>query len=104
MRVLKPRNRLVYFRVSEEEFNRFSKICEAAGARSISDLARVAVQHLIHEPVAKSQADEVVEKLRVLETGMSDLSKRVQELTTMIIGAREAESRGRLFGPAGDLR
>ena len=49
MAVLKPRERLVYFRVSEDEFRQFVGVCEQAGARSVSDLARNAVQRLIAE-------------------------------------------------------
>ena len=43
MAVLKPRNRIVYFRVSEEEFQNLRAYCETYGARSVSDLARSAV-------------------------------------------------------------
>jgi DNA-binding transcriptional regulator GbsR (MarR family) len=47
--VLKPRERLVYFRITEDEFHQFANVCEQEGARSISDLARSAVQRLIAE-------------------------------------------------------
>jgi len=38
MAVLKPRERLVYFRITEDEFHQFANVCEQEGARSISDL------------------------------------------------------------------
>ena len=47
MAVTKPRNRLVNFRVSEDEFQSLREACETGGARSISDFARCAV--LMHE-------------------------------------------------------
>jgi len=47
MAVFKPRERLVYFRISEDEFHQFVGLCEQEGARSVSDLARSAVQRLI---------------------------------------------------------
>jgi hypothetical protein len=43
MAVTKPRNRLVNFRVSEEEFQTLREACLQGGARSISDFARSAV-------------------------------------------------------------
>lgn len=43
MSVLKPRNRLVNFRLSEEEFESLKAACQASGARSLSDFARSAV-------------------------------------------------------------
>jgi hypothetical protein len=50
MSVARPRNRLVYFRVSEDEFQRLSGMCHGAeGARSISELARSAVNRMLSE-------------------------------------------------------
>ena len=43
MSILKPRNRLVNFRLTEEEFVYLREACLAQGARSISDFARSAV-------------------------------------------------------------
>jgi hypothetical protein len=43
MSILKPRNRLVNFRLTEEEFGYLRDACMAQGARSISDFARSAV-------------------------------------------------------------
>jgi hypothetical protein len=86
MSVLKPRNRLVYFRVSEDEFQQFNQMCESVGARSISDLARSAIQRMIqqdgnHQPQA---SDPVAAKLTILETIVCDLDRKVQQLTALI--------------------
>ena len=86
MSVLKPRNRLVYFRVSEDEFQQFNQMCESVGARSISDLARSAIQRMIqqdgnHQPKA---ADPVAAKLTILETIVCDLDRKVQQLTALV--------------------
>lgn len=40
MTVLRPRTRLVYFRVSEDEYERLNTLCHQVGARSLSDLVR----------------------------------------------------------------
>jgi len=80
MSVLRPRNRLVYFRVSEDEFERFNHICEAMGARSISDLARSAVQSMIQDS-NNGHADRVTEKLTALEAMVNDLNDKVHQLS-----------------------
>jgi hypothetical protein len=78
MAVLKPRNRLVYFRVSEEEFQLFTNMCQAEGARSISDLARVALQRLAHERATSTEVkvnSEGVffETLRLITEALNEL-------------------------------
>jgi hypothetical protein len=65
--VLKPRERLVYFRVSEDEFRQFVSVCEQGGARSVSDLARSAVQRLIADGQRQREDTELDEKMRMLE-------------------------------------
>ncbi|HYZ85924.1 MAG TPA: hypothetical protein VE621_16050 [Bryobacteraceae bacterium] len=46
MSVLKPRTRQLYFRVSEEEFERFRRIQTETRARSLSDLIRNSLERL----------------------------------------------------------
>ena len=90
MAVLKPRNRLVYFRVSEEEFQLFTSMCQAEGARSISDLARVALQRLAHEHKGNTEDDVFLEKLRLINTALNELWQKVQGIN------------GHLDDPAGE--
>lgn len=80
MSVLRPRNRLVYFRVSEDEFERFNHVCELMGARSISDLARSAVQSMIQDG-KNGHADRISEKLTALEAMVHELNCKVHQLT-----------------------
>ncbi len=40
MTVLRARTKLIYFRVTEEEYAWLRSMCEATGARSLSDLVR----------------------------------------------------------------
>ena len=93
MSVLKPRNRLVYFRVSEDEFQQFNQMCATVGARSISDLARSAIQRMIHDGNhAVPGNDPVAAKLTVLETIVGDLDRKVQHLTTLLRWSNAGES------------
>ena len=79
MSVLRPRNRLVYFRVSEDEYERFNHVCESTGSRSISDLARFAMRSMIEN--GNQQQDRVSEKLSLLEAMVHDLSCKVHQIS-----------------------
>jgi hypothetical protein len=79
--VLKPRERLVYFRVSEDEFRQFVSVCEQAGARSVSDLARNAVQRLIAEGQRQRDGQELEEKMQVLERLIAAVTEQLQLLS-----------------------
>jgi hypothetical protein len=80
--VLKPRERLVYFRVSEDEFRQFVSVCEQAGARSVSDLARSAVQRLIAEGKRQRDGQELEEKMQVLERLIAAVTEQLQLLSS----------------------
>jgi len=79
--VLKPRERLVYFRVSEDEFRQFVSVCEQAGARSVSDLARNAVQRLIADGQRHREDHSIDEKFQVLERLIAAVTEQLQLLT-----------------------
>ena len=80
MAVLKPRERLVYFRISEDEFRQFVSVCEQAGARSISDLARNAVQRLIADGQRHREDHSIDEKIQVLERLIAAVTEQLQLL------------------------
>src|SRR5579871_304849 len=79
MSVARPRKRLVYFRVSEDEYRQYSQICESTGCRCISDLARCAMQSVAQNGL--NHRDPVSEKLATLETLVIGLNRKVHELT-----------------------
>ena len=80
MAVLKPRERLVYFRVSEDEFRQFVSVCEQAGARSVSDLARNAVQRLIADGQRHREDHGMEEKIQVLERLIAAVTEQLHLL------------------------
>jgi hypothetical protein len=86
--VLKPRERLVYFRISEDEFRQFVSVCEQEGARSVSDLARSAVQRLIADGDRHRNGEEVAEKMHRLE----QLIMAVTEQLRLLTATREREA------------
>ena len=74
MSVAKPRNRLVYFRVSEDEFQKLSRMCQGnEGARSISELARSAVNRMLAEQNGESSS--VDHKLEILRAQIGTLTE-----------------------------
>lgn len=81
MAVLKPRERLVYFRISEDEFRQFVSVCEQEGARSVSDLARSAVQRLIANGDRQREGDELAQRMHRLETLIAAVTEQLQLLT-----------------------
>jgi hypothetical protein len=97
--VLKPRERLVYFRISEDEFRQFSSVCEQGGARSVSDLARNAVQRLIADGQRQREGHEVEEKMRVLENLIAAVTEQLHLLATSQVrhgaGAADGQAAGR---------
>lgn len=84
MAVLKPRERLVYFRISEDEFHQFLGVCEQEGARSVSDLARSAVQRLITDGNRDREERELAPKVEMLEHLIGELTAQVRLLTTIL--------------------
>jgi DNA-binding transcriptional regulator GbsR (MarR family) len=84
--VLKPRERLVYFRVSEDEFHQFVRVCEQEGARSVSDLARNAVQRLIAECQRNREERELTPKVEKLEKLVAELTGHVRTLAALLGG------------------
>jgi len=79
--VLKPRERLVYFRISEDEFRQFVGVCEQEGARSVSDLARTAIQRLIADGNRHRNGEELAEKMHRLEELILSVTEELRLLT-----------------------
>ena len=80
MAVLKPRTRLVNFRLSEEEFTSLKTACSVLGARSVSDFARSAVLRSVESQISQegqlhrrlSQLDDKVGELDVMLRRLAD--------------------------------
>jgi uncharacterized protein (DUF1778 family) len=73
--ILKPRNRLVNFRLTEEEFQALQTATATQNARSVSDFARGAVLRQV-EGGATHPAS-----LLNLETAISQLEARIRQLS-----------------------
>ncbi len=80
MSILKPRTRIVYFRISEEDFRRLVDLCPSRGARSISELARSAMQNIIRGEQDGSGDREVVETLHAIDKTVSEMNQNLKRL------------------------
>lgn len=76
MTVLRPRSKLVYFRVSEDEYQQLSALCERLGARSLSDLVRTSLLQRWNMRAAD-------------EEGLESLAARIERLTRLVEELRQ---------------
>jgi hypothetical protein len=88
------RTRLIYFRVSEEELERFRSLAEKKGARSLSHLAREAMERM-HRTQGGAQDDPATEpreaspemtpvllrQIHSLQDTVNRMHDRIQELS-----------------------
>lgn len=82
MAVTKPRNRLVNFRVSEDEFQSLREACETGGARSISDFARCAV---LTGNLPKTGNDDILRlRLALIEEKMGEVDAKLLLIARML--------------------
>ncbi|MBV6430648.1 MAG: hypothetical protein IANPNBLG_00764 [Bryobacteraceae bacterium] len=96
MPVFKPRNRLVNFRLSEEEFEKLRASCALTGARSISDFARAAVMRSVGAGPDLSTIGERGGEMKTnqIDQKVHDLESRVTALMNMIHGLRRDNGAG----------
>jgi Arc/MetJ-type ribon-helix-helix transcriptional regulator len=69
---------MVSFRVSPEEYRSLCQACSAQGVRSVSELARAAVQMLIK---AKTVSEAFDDQLQDLRTRVQFLSAELERLS-----------------------
>lgn len=74
MAVSKPRNRLVIFRLTQEEYQQLEAVSAAGGARSLSEFARSKVLNGASEPT-----------LTELQKKLDELAGAVEGLAKMLV-------------------
>ena len=88
MTLIRSRTKVVYFRVSEAEFERYMAFCREQGVRSISDLARSGLENLVTREYTLSGLTERVTALSGLIAGLSGTIQRLIEVVrTRKLGA-----------------
>ena len=94
MAVLKPRTRIVTFRLAEDEFEHIKSLCIAEGARSISDYAR---NSLCNSSTARAAPSDPGLDARVgrLDRKVEELDRAIKELMRLIAGDADPRLRKR---------
>jgi len=98
MSLTRSRTKVVYFRVSEAEFERYMAFCRSQGVRSISDLARSGLEILVAEERGYTLSG-LTERVTALTGLIAGLSGTIQGLTEVVSNrrldaAQEKELRG----------
>jgi predicted DNA-binding protein len=76
------RGRIISFRVSDEEFARISRYCQATGETSTTGLVRSALESVIRQEPLTAVAN-TVEKLRRSITELEDTTNRMANMLTI---------------------
>ena len=71
--------RMVSFRLSEEEYQEFLRLCRASNARSISEVARTAMHYWLERGPFNGD-DRTSRKLENLEARVARLTAEVERL------------------------
>lgn len=81
-------SRMVSFRLSEGEFEKFRKLCETTEAKSISDLARTAMHHWLAKGPSVWESS-LQTRVRELEVRVGSLTAEVKHLRRLLNGNSE---------------
>lgn len=86
MSVVNRKNRMISFRLSDEEYEHLVNLCQTQGARSLSDLARAAMQSLIASGGTNGTAD-IEQRISHLDGRVKVLDLAVERLSQMVATA-----------------
>ena len=75
MAVLKRRDRIVVFRLTQEEYKRLSKACSSTGARNLSDYTR---RELLEKAASTGTIDG---RLSTFEKKLADVQSTVRQIS-----------------------
>jgi len=92
MQVFKPRSRMISIRLSEEEYIGLKRLCAITGARSVSDLARDAMNLLLKGSTASeglgARMEEFRNQIRSIEKKIDELPARITAPENRAVGDR----------------
>lgn len=82
---------MVAFRISEETYQKLHGVCESLGARSVSDLARSAVNRMVG--FEEGGGDPLITHVEVLSETVGQLKATVAELESRLNAREGSEPR-----------
>jgi len=93
--VSKRKSKMISIRVSPEEYESLKNMYAASGRRSVSALAREAMQRILCSPSeGEPAADDVDSRLRSLDARLSLLQRDVAQISQVVEGAKKDRTAG----------
>ena len=89
MPVLKRRNRVVVFRLTQDEYENLKTTCSNRGARNISDFARSELLTVIERNI--QPASPLEGRLTEVDQKLSSLESQIQRMSRILEGMAERE-------------
>ena len=83
MIVMKRRAKMVSIRLSDDEYRRLKEMTQAQGARSVSDVARTAMQLML---AAHEGGSTIESRVQELDGRVSVLGDEVERLSLLVAG------------------
>ena len=71
---------MISFRLTADEYERFRELCNTCGTRSVSELARIAINSLLKQP-AEVPAEALESRVAALEGRVNMLRMELKRLT-----------------------
>ncbi len=82
------RSRMVSFRLTEEEYERFRRVCMSRGLRNVSELVRVAISRLMSDAspleACPETASTIPSRLAALEAQLAELASHLYKMETRL--------------------
>ena len=89
MPVLKRRNRVVVFRLTQDEYEDLKTVCSVRGARNISDFARSELLTAIEQE--RRPETEIKGRLTDVDQKLSSLESKIQRMSQLLEGIAGAK-------------
>jgi len=74
------RSRMISFRLTEEEHERFRQLCSSHGIRSVSELARLAMNNYFERPL-RATYESLESRIAELENRLQGLALELQRVS-----------------------
>jgi len=78
MTVMKPRSRMISIRLSDEEYTGLKRLCVVRGARSVSDMARLAMSRLLGDQ------DHLRHHVDAMRLEIAALNRKIDEISATL--------------------
>jgi hypothetical protein len=91
MSIALRRSRMISFRLSPEEYERFTKLCSERGVRSVSDMARIALQKLV---AGDTESDPISFEVRDLRSQIKAMANELERLAAIVERRNASKANG----------